>query len=173
MPLINCKIHLELNWTKDCVMSTIADTTFKITNTKLYFPTVTLSSKNNVKLVKLLEEGFKRPVYWNEYQTKIESRNLDNNNLTRFPLDASFQGVRRLFVLAFNNTTAKVPNDPINNINNKVLKNSHAKYFLPKVNITKCNVLIDGKNFYDQAINDQIKKYDQIRKIATGQGDVC
>ena len=173
MPLINCKIHLELNWTKDCVMSTIADTTFKITNTKLYVPIVTLSSKDNVKLVKLLEEGFKRPVYWNEYQTKIESRNLDNNNLTRFPLDASFQGVRRLFVLAFNNTTAKVPNDPINNINNKVLKNSHAKYFLPKVNITKCNVLIDGKNFYDQAINDQIKKYDQIRKIATGQGDVC
>ena len=69
MPLINCKIHLELNWTKDCVMSTIADTTFKITNTKLYVPIVTLSSKDNVKLVKLLEEGFKRPVYWNEYQT--------------------------------------------------------------------------------------------------------
>ena len=33
MPLINCKIHLELNWSKDCVMSTIADTTFKIKNT--------------------------------------------------------------------------------------------------------------------------------------------
>ena len=103
MPLINCKIHLELNWTKDCVMSTIADTTFKITNTKLYVPIVTLSSKDNVKLVKLLEEGFKRPAYWNEYQTKIETRNLDNNNLTRFPLNASFQGVRRLFVFAFDN----------------------------------------------------------------------
>ena len=36
MPLINCKIHLELNWTKDSIMSTIADTTFEITNTKLY-----------------------------------------------------------------------------------------------------------------------------------------
>ena len=60
MPLINCKIHLELNWTKDCVMSTIADTTFKITNTKLYVPIVTLSSnEHNVELVKLLEEGFK------------------------------------------------------------------------------------------------------------------
>ena len=88
MPLINCKIHLELNWSKDCVMSTIADTTFK---TMLYVPIVTLSSKDNVKLVKLLEEGFKRPVYWNEYQTKIETRNLDNNNLTRFPLDAFFK----------------------------------------------------------------------------------
>ena len=105
MPLINCKIHLELNWTKDCVMSTIADTAFKITNTKLHVTIVTLSSKYNVKLVKLLQKGFKRPVYWNEYQAKIETRNLDNNNLTRFLLDASFQGVRRLFVLAFNNIT--------------------------------------------------------------------
>ena len=104
MPLINCKIHLELNWSKDCVMSTIADTIFKITNTKLYLPIGTLSSKDNAKLVKLLESGFNRPVYWNEYQTKTETRNLDNNNLTRFPLDASFQGVRRLFVLVFDNT---------------------------------------------------------------------
>ena len=38
MSLINCEIHLELNWTKHCVMSTIADTTSKITNTKLYVP---------------------------------------------------------------------------------------------------------------------------------------
>ena len=126
MPLINCKIHLELNWSKDCVMSTIADTTFKITNTKLYVPIVTLSSKDNVKLVKLLEEGFKRPVYWNEYQTKIETRTLDNDILTSFPLDASFQGGSRLFVLAFNNTTATVPNNPINNTNN--LKSLKSKY---------------------------------------------
>ena len=95
MPLINCKTHLELNWTKDCVMSTIADTTFKIIKTKLYILIVTLSSKDTVKLVKLLEEGFKRPVYWNQYQTKIEARSFDNNNLTRFPHDASFQGVTR------------------------------------------------------------------------------
>ena len=171
MALINCKIHLELNWSKDCVMSTIADTKFKITNTKLYVPIVALSSKDNVKLVKLLEEGFKRPVYWNEYQTKIETRDLDNNNLTRFPLDASFQGVRRLFVLAFNNTTVNVPNNPINNTNNRVLRNSHTKYFLPRVNITNYNVLIDGRNFYDQPINDLVKQYDEIRKTATGQGD--
>ena len=162
MPLINCKIHLDLNWSKGCVMSTIADTTFKITDTKLYVPIVTLSSKNNVKLVKLLEEGFKRPVYWNEYQTKIETRNLDNNNLTRFPLDASFQGVRRLFVLAFDNT---------DNGAKKVERNSPTIYFLPRVNITNYNVLIDGRNFYDQPINDLVKQHDEIRKTATGQGD--
>ena len=51
-------------------MSTIADTTYKIKNTKLYVPIVTLSSKNYVKLVKRLQEGFKRPAYWNEYQKK-------------------------------------------------------------------------------------------------------
>ena len=88
MPLINCKIHLELNWSKDCVMSTIADTTFK---TMLYVPIVTLSSKDNVKLVKLLEEGLKRPVYWNEYQTKIETRDLDKNNLRDFLLMLLFK----------------------------------------------------------------------------------
>ena len=45
MPLINCKTHLELNWTKNCVISTVGDnnnkTTFKITSTKLYVPIVT------------------------------------------------------------------------------------------------------------------------------------
>ena len=153
-------------------MSNIAEVTkLKITNTKLYVSIVTLSSKDNAKLVKLLEEGFKRPVYWNEYQTKIETRNLGNNNFTRFPLDASFQGVRRLFVLAFNNTTVNVPNNPINNTNNRVLRNSHTKYFLPRVNITNYNVLIDGKNIYYQPINDLVKQYDEIRKTATGQGD--
>ena len=57
IPLINCKIHIELNWSRDCVMSTIAGTTFEITNTKLYVSIV----NDDVKLVKLLEEGFKRP----------------------------------------------------------------------------------------------------------------
>ena len=157
------KIAVPLKYlSKGCVMSNIADTTFKITNTKLYVPIVTLSRKDNVKLVKLLEEGFKRPVYWNEYQAKIESRNLDNDNLTLCPLDYSFQDVRRLFVLAFDTT---------DNGANKVERNSHTKYFLPRVNITNYNVLIDGRNFYDQPINDLVKQYDEIRKTATGQGD--
>ena len=65
MPLINYKIPLELNWTKYCVMPTIADTTFKITNTKLHVPIFTLSTKDNVKLSKQLNQGLKRSVYWN------------------------------------------------------------------------------------------------------------
>ena len=90
---------------------------------------------------KLLAEEFNKPVYWNEYQTKIETRNLDDRNFTRFPLDAFFQGVRRLFLLAFDNT---------NNGVNKVERNNHQKYFLPRVHIANCIVLIDGRNFYDQ-----------------------
>ena len=81
MPLINCQIHLELYWTKDCAVygaDTYAggdnannrETTFKITNTKLYVPMVTLSTKDNVNLTKQLNEGFKRLVYWNEYKKK-------------------------------------------------------------------------------------------------------
>ena len=138
------------------------DATFQITSTKLYVPVVTLSTNGNVHLRKQLNEGFKRSVYWNEYKSKIKTKEVDANNLTRFPLDASFQGVNRLFFLAFDNA---------NNGANKVEKDSYRKYFLPRVNITDYNVLIDGRNFYDQPINDQNKKYDEIRKIATGKGD--
>ena len=110
-------------------------------------------------MTKQLNEGFKRSVYWNEYKSKIVTKEADANNPKRFPLDASFQGVNRLFVLAFDN---------INNGDKKVEIDSHRKYFPPRVDITNCNVLIDGRNFYDQPINDQIKKYDEIRKTATG-----
>ena len=76
-----------------------------------------------------------------------------------------------MFVLAFNNTTVTAPNNPINNTNNRVLRNSHTKYFLPRVNITNYNLLIDGRNVYDQPVNDLVKQYDEIRMTATGQGD--
>ena len=76
------------------------------------------------------------------------------------------------------NTTVNVPNDPINNTNKRVERNSHTKYFLPKVNVTNFNVLIDGTNFYDQPINDLIKQYNNIRKLQQvkemiTQQDVC
>ena len=163
MPLINCKIHLELGWSKDYIMSNIAGVTaFKITSTKLYVPIVTLSTKDNVSLTKQLNEGFKRPVYWKEDKSKIETKEANDQTLTRYPLDASFQGVNRLFVLAFNNTDGNA---------NQLERNSHRKYFLPRANITNYNVLIDGKNFYYQPINDLIKQYDEVRKVSTGQGN--
>ena len=99
--LINCKIHLELNWSEDHAVSTIADTILKIKNTKLYVPIVSLSSKDNAKLVKILGEGFNRPVYWNKYQTKMHKKDLDENNPIRLFLDASFQGVKKIACSCF------------------------------------------------------------------------
>ena len=48
---------------------------------------------------------------------------------------------------------------------------SNKKYFLPREKIENYNVLIDGRNFYDQPINDIIKQYDEVRKVSTGYGD--
>ena len=94
--------------------------------------------------------------------------------ITRFPLDAAFQGVNRLFVLAFEDTNADEAADaaaPRNLVANQVIRNSYRKYFVPRVDITRYNVLIDGRSFHDQPINDSIRKYDEIRKIASGKGD--
>ena len=52
-----------------------------------------------------------------------------------------------------------------------VTTNSHRRYFLPRIKINNYNIEIDGRNFYDQPINDLIKQYDEVRKISTGQGD--
>ena len=153
MPMINCKIHLEFNWAKNCLMygndvynaadKNNNDTTFKIANTKLYVPIVTLLTEGNSKLTKQLNEGFKISAYWNQYKTEMDSKDLDNNFPRSIYLDASFKGNKRLFVLAFDNT---------DNGNTKVERNSYRNYFLSRVNITNYNVLFDGRNFYDQSI---------------------
>ena len=65
MPLINYEINLDLTWSQDCVISTTTrKAKFAITDTKLYVPVVTLSTPNNVKLLKQLESGFKGKVKW-------------------------------------------------------------------------------------------------------------
>ena len=176
-PLINSKIHLELNWNNNCVMygadagGNDNKATFKITSTNLYVPIALQSTKDNVNLTKQLNEGFKTSVYWNEYKPKVETKDLDNDSTTRFHLHTSFQGVNRLIVLDFNNTTQNVAGNPINNTANRVQRDSHRKYFLPRVDITNDNVLIDGSNFHDQPISDRIRKYDAYRKITTGKVD--
>ena len=72
MPLINCKVELSLKWYERCLLTVANTATFKITDAKLYVPIVTLSVEDNVKLLKLLSEGFKRTVHWNEYELKIK-----------------------------------------------------------------------------------------------------
>ena len=153
MPLINCKVELSLKWYENCILSSAGTAaTFAITDTKLYVPVVTLKTEDNAKLSKLLTKGFKRPVYWNEYNV-TPNRNYNANDPIRRRLDASVQGVNRLFVLAYDRE------------NDDATENSHRKYFLPRMKIKHYNIKIDGRNFYDQAINDTIKQYDEVRKI--------
>ena len=70
IPLINCKVHLELNSIEDCILSSAGGSAkFEITDPKLHVRIVTLSTKDSVNLTKQLREGFKRSVYWNNYLT--------------------------------------------------------------------------------------------------------
>ena len=101
MPLINCKVYLELNWIEDCILSSAGNTAkFAITDTKLHVPIVTLSTKDSANLAKQLNEGFKRSVYWNSYETKPAKVIEKGKNLYEL-LNASFQGIKRLFVLVY------------------------------------------------------------------------
>ena len=71
MPLINCKIKLNLTWKKECVLSTDAgNAVFIINDTKMYVPVVTLSKEDNKDFIEHQNKGFQRSIYWNEYKTK-------------------------------------------------------------------------------------------------------
>ena len=165
MPLINCKVELSLKWYETCLLTTATTATFEITDAKLYVPIVTLSVEGNLKLSRLLSEGFKRPIYWNESKVTpnkiIEIGANNDKKYIRELLDSSCQGVNRLFVLAYDNTEG----------NNQVSVDSCKKYILPRIKINNYNIELDGRNFYDQPINDFIKQYDEVRKISSGKGD--
>ena len=100
MPLINCKVHLKLNWIEDCILSSNGNfAKVKIADAKLHVPIVTLCTKDKLNLTKRLSVGFKRSVYWNSYQAKPAKVIEKGKNIYEL-LNSSFQGVRRLFVLA-------------------------------------------------------------------------
>ena len=81
MPLINCEISLMLTWSANCFfVAGSAENqvpTSAITDTKLYFPVMTLSTEDNLKLLKQLKSGFKRAIYWNKYQSTQSKHKID------------------------------------------------------------------------------------------------
>ena len=127
----------------------VGNSTFIITDAKLYVSVVTLSTEDNAKLSKLLTEGFKRPVYWTKYKI-VPNKTYDENDNIRELLDSSYQGVKRF---------------------NRVKADSHRGYFLPRIKMENYNIETDGRNFYDHSINDSIKQYDEVSKVSTGEGD--
>ena len=155
MPLINCEVNLILTWSSNCVITNSTGAgLFAITDTKLYVPVVTLSTKENAKLLQQLKSGFKRVINWNKYLSKPEL--LRRNPNLNYLIEPSFQGVNRLFIVAFENDTQRT---------------SHSNYYLPNVEIKNYNIVINGENYFDQPITNKKITYDNIRKIAIGYGD--
>ena len=121
MPLINCEVNLILTWSKDCVITnSTGEGKFAITETKLYVPVVTLSTKDNEKLLQQLKSGFKKSINWNKYESRIKT--FAQNRYLNYLINPIFQGVNRLFVLAFENENDRI---------------SHSTYYLPKVEFQK------------------------------------
>ena len=142
MPLINCEVNLILTWSSTCVITDSNGAgTFAITDTKLYVPLVTLSTEENTKLLQQLKSGFKREINWNKYLSKPESFRRNANYL----VEPSFQGINRLFVLAFEGDTQRT---------------SHSGYYLRNVEIKDYNIMINGENFFDQPIKNDKVTYD-------------
>ena len=164
MPLINCKIKLNLTWKKECVLSTDAgDAVFIINDTKMYVPVVILSKEDNKDFIEQQNKGFQRSIYWNEYKTKEKNETVNDNNpatiVRDITLDPSFQGVNRLFNMAYNSE------------NGQPTRNGQQKYYLPRMDLKEYNVIIDGRNFYYNPIENNIEKYRELKKVMIGKGE--
>ena len=104
MLLINCEVYLILTWSSNCVITNSTSAgRFAITDTKIYVSVITLSTQDSSKPLQQLKSAFKRVTNWNKYSSKPEllAQNPDLNHL----VEPSFQGINRLFVLAFENDT--------------------------------------------------------------------
>ena len=121
-----------MDWSANCVIiyTNVANQvpTFRITETNLSVPIVTLSTQDNAKLLPQLKSGFKRTISWNKYLAKPEllAQNANLNHL----IEPSFQGVNRLFVLAFENDDQRI---------------SNKRYYIPNVEIKDYDVMIENK----------------------------
>ena len=74
MPSINGELNLELTWFRDCVITNSTEEgKFAITETKLYVPTVTLSTQDNARLLQQLKSGFKRIINWKKYESIVKA----------------------------------------------------------------------------------------------------
>ena len=161
MPLINCEVSLILNWSRECVITSIerrvitntrkdtspANAEFQIKDTKLYVPVVTLSTRDD-NVLEQLNKGFKRTIKWNKCRSEMTNQTKTNN--LNYLIDPTFNKVNRLFVLSFENEEDRT---------------SFSKYYVPKVEIKDFNVLIDGKSFFDVPVKNKEEAYKKIRTI--------
>ena len=168
MPLINREINLLLAWSENCVITSKAtrdvdsdsnpavatvnnptNAAFKITDTKLHVPVVTLWTKDDNKLLEQLKIGFKRTIEWSKYRSKM-SKQTKTNNLS-YLIEPTFNKGNRLFVLAFENEYDRT---------------SFWKYYAPRVQIKDFSLLVDGKSFFDVPMKNKEEKYEAIIEIS-------
>ena len=123
--------------------------TFAITDTRLYVPMITLSAKNDNRLLEQLKTRFKRTIEWNKYRSEM-SNQTKNNNLNCL-INSKFTKVNKLFVLSFENEEDRT---------------SSSKYYVPSAEIKDFNVLIDGKAFFDIPIKNREDAYEQIIEVS-------
>ena len=159
MSLNNCEVELIMTWSADCVIisTNVANQNpaFTITETNLSVSVVTLSTQDNAKLLPQLKSTLKRTIS-QKYVAKPELL-PQNPNINRL-IEASFEVVNRLSILAFEYDAQRI---------------SKKRYYLPNEEIKDYNIMIDGKNFFDQPIKKGKVTYENIRKIARGQWDDC
>ena len=141
MPLINCEVEIILTWLANCAIiyndAANQGSTFTITETNVHVPVVTLSTQDNAKLLPQLRSGFKRTISWNKCLSKPEL--LPQKPNLNHLMEPNFQGVNRLFVLAFENDAHRT---------------SNKRYYIPNVKIKDYNVMIQGKKLLNLPIKN-------------------
>ena len=150
---------MNLSWSENCVITSLEkrlvtaaqgdnpevldnspiSATFKIKDTKLYVPVVTLSVKNDNKLLEQLKTGFKRTIKWNKYRYEMSNQTKHNN--WTYLIDPTFTNVNRLFVLSFKNEHGADNED-------ESVRTSFKKYYVPKVEVEDFNVWLMENNFF-------------------------
>ena len=125
---------------------------FKITDTKLYVPVLSLSKENVLKVLEQLKSGFKRTIKSNKYRLQMTIQ-PQNNNLI-YLIDPTFTNVKRLFVLSFSRN---------NNTDNR---DSFSNYYVPNVEIKDFNVFNDGKIFFDLPVKNKEEAYKNFIKMS-------
>ena len=96
--LINYEVNLTLTWSVNCaITNSTGAATFTITDTKLYFPLVTLSTQDNIKLLQQFKSRFKRTMNWNEYQSKVSTQT--HNQYLDYLIHSSFPVFYHLKIL--------------------------------------------------------------------------
>ena len=162
IPLISCKVSLELKWNKNCVITSLEErqvdagppvvrdnsptgATLAINDCQLYVPVVTLSKEDEIKLLTNLKLGFKREIIWNKYSSQMTTEAINNN--LNILIDPTFTNVNRMFVLAYQNVDDR---------------QSYDEFYLPKVMVKDYNVIIDKLVFFDLPIKTEEEAYEKI-----------